>query len=278
MNGYNFDFLTLTVKDIEIKDFLGIVCESFPADFLADNFIYNNMGAVTGYNRSYRFLDEKYITISWWESSDGSKIRNIARESLCLRITGKGFRYLLLDDIHRLMTNLKECGIKYNITRLDVCYDDFTGKIPVEQLIQEFHRFQEGEYNVSTQISRESIKFFRGSFQKKSYTNLIVGTRQSKKMLRIYDKKAEQKDKEIERWERMEIQLNKGLALEFAEYWYETRSISQGFVDTINGMFRIIEENTKDSNVSRRKNKSWYDDFLGMLLCEKPIFCAELGS
>lgn len=271
-NGYNFDYLTLTVKDITVNDFLGIVCESFPAEFVPENFVGNTMGAVTGYNRSMRYLDEKYITISWWEAPS-DRIVNPGRESICLKITGQGFAYLVPEDIAKLMNNLKECGIKYNVTRLDICYNDFDGTIPKKEIIEAFRAFRLGEPNIVTNINGESVKIFSGSFQKKEYENITIGSRQSKKLLRIYDKKAEQKIKsdEIKSWERMEIQLNKGAALQYMEYWLETKNFGQGFVDTLNDMFRIVEV-TSDSNKARNKTVEWYDQFLNKMIAEKGYF------
>lgn len=272
-NGYNFDYLTLTVKDITVNDFLGIVCESFPAEFVPENFIGNAMGAVTSYNRSLRYLNDKYITISWYEPPYG-KIDNHTNNSICLKITGQGFGYLIPDDIAKLMQNLKECGIKYNVTRLDICYNDYNGTIPKKEIIEEFRSYSLGGSNIVTNIAPESVKIYSGSWMKKAYENITIGSRQSKKLLRIYDKKAEQKIKsdEIKSWERMEIQLNKGAALQYMEYWLETRDFGQGFVDTLNDMFRIVEERIK-SNKSMNNIKEWYDQFLNKMIAEKCIFC-----
>lgn len=272
VNSYNFDYLTLTVKEVELNDFLGIVCESFPAEFVPENFVGNQMGAVTGYNRSLRYLNDKYITISWWEAPS-DRIVNPGRESICLKITGQGFGYLIPDDIAKLMQNLKECGIKYNVTRLDICYNDFDGTIPKKEIIEAFRAFRLGGSNIVTNIAPESVKIYSGSWMKKEYENITIGSRQSKKLLRIYDKKAEQKIKsdEIKSWERMEIQLNKGAALQYMEYWLETRDFGQGFVDTLNDMFRIVE--TKRTRASNNKIEEWYGQFLEGMIAEKCIFC-----
>ena len=254
-NRFLFDYLTMTFKTLTAEEVLNLVCDSFASpDLDASNFILCDSGVVTGYNRSYRFLGERFFTVNFYEG-DSDRVK-----SICLQLTGKGCQYATSLDFATLLTFLKKNEIQYNVTRLDVAFDDFTGFLPKENFLQSFDGFSRGESLVSSQTTRESVSFHSGNFRGKFYRNLYFGSRQSNKMLRFYDKRAEQKLKDVDYWERLELQLRRSAASQFLEHWLETGDFSSTFADALYSMFRIVDETS--SRRSTNKDSQWFVDFL----------------
>lgn len=254
-NQLIFDYLTITFKNLSADDVLDIVCENFSSkDLIPSNFVLADSGVVTGYNRSLRFLGERYFTINFYEG-DSDFVK-----SVCLQLTGKGCQYVDSFDFATIFTYFKKNEIEYNVTRLDVAFDDFTGFLPKDKFLKAFQDFSNGKPVVSSRSNRDSVSFHNGRFNGKTYSNLYFGSRQSDKMLRFYDKRAEQKAKDIEYWERLELQLRRSSASQFLEHWLDTGDFSSTFADALYSMFRIVSPNM--ATARHNPDCRWFKQFL----------------
>ncbi len=117
----------------------------------------------------------------------------------------------------------------YNLTRLDVAFDDFTGILNPERIFEDtFHK----------KFKAKAEKW--SAIQSSDGISVVHGSPKSKVLIRIYDKLAERIAKvadkeqidiikaEIPHWVRVEIQLRDERALEFVRY-LDTLSLGDAF-------------------------------------------------
>lgn len=214
------------------------------------------------------------ITVHYTESSDiliengfgdleKSKKYN---PGICVEMSGGGCRFFesYSDKDFNLIFRVLAYGAKkgnYNVTRLDLAYDDFSGFIDINVM----RDLTEKDYYTCVMPSVSITK----SREKKDSDlwglNIQHGKRESKVSFRIYDKRIERKQYDLEHWIRFEMQLRKEAALGFIQKLFldeNTPDIGLHFVGVIR---RYLEYKCpgNDSNIARWKPAPWWLRFVG---------------
>lgn len=130
-------------------------------------------------------------------------------------------------------------------TRLDVAID--TDQVTIDQVDR---AVRSGEL-----VSRSQVRRFMGDYSGSGYT-VYVGAGSSQRLVRFYDKAAEQNVDGV--WTRCEVQFRSTQAQTAATYiatGEDLRSLILSAVD-----FRDV---STDGNISRRDRLSWWEDWIG---------------
>ena len=137
---------------------------------------------------------------------------------------------------------------KLNITRLDVAYDDHTGTLDIDQILQDTLN---QEY-VSKSNYWETLCSSKGK-------TVQIGSPQSDVLIRIYDKARERNCPEGEHWIRCELQLRRDRAIAFTELGLP---IGQSFCGVVVNYLRFVDPMEGDSNKWRWPIKEYWGEFL----------------
>ena len=147
---------------------------------------------------------------------------------VCVEMSGGGCRFFEsysdkdFNFIFRFLAKATKKG-NYNVTRLDLAYDDFSGYIDINVM----RDLTEKDYYTCVMPSVSITK----SREKKDSDlwglNIQHGKRESKVSFRIYDKRIERKQYEIEHWIRFEMQLRKEAALGFIQKLFDIADEAQ---------------------------------------------------
>ena len=135
----------------------------------------------------------------------------------------------------------------YNITRLDVAYDDHTGILNVAKIARSTRK---GWYSARA-------KSWNVDYSNKG-TSIYIGSKKSEILIRIYDKAAERgfNDKH---WVRCELQLRRERALNFI---LQEKPIGEVFGGVLNNYLRYVKPTGNDSNVRRWDTEKFWLDFV----------------
>lgn len=205
------DWLSVSFREdsgLTPGDILDELCLILDCD--KEKFVYNERGLLAGYNRSFRYLDEKLIAISFNEGN--------SKQGILLNVTGQGCKFLSKENLFDIFKFSLEKGGYF--TRLDIAFDDIDQKLPlhlirnVAEAVNVYYRDDSLDFMISSKAFKESFKTFTNSF-KSSFNNcpnLSIGTRYGLCMVRYYNKAVEQKLKDMYWW-RCELQLK----MEYAE-------------------------------------------------------------
>lgn len=146
----------------------------------------------------------------------------------------------------------------YNITRLDVAYDCFDKKIPIQQFARDVlnkryvTRFSDKSMLVTCAAGRVG------------YT-IDCGSRKSDIRFRCYDKAYErgylETDPDYKPWIRFEIQLRDERATSFLDQ-LDYDNVGELFRGVVSNYMRILKPSS-DSNKSRWPSKKWWSEFIG---------------
>lgn len=258
-NYFLIDYLTINIKNVVPTEMISAFCNVVKNnDVKIENFIHFETGAIAGYNNSYRFLGEKFITFSYHT--------DFPQYGLTINISGQGCNFMKSSDFVDYISFLKNNGYDYNVTRCDIAYDDFNKIIPINQMINSVQDYVDNGTSVSTKILQSSVTIYNGTFNKISYTNFKFGTRYATGGLRLYDKRAEQKCKDLDYWYRLELELRKEKAHAFMNlYLTHHDNFADLYVTILNSILRFIDDSEDYHNKARSKNSGWYTDFLAKL-------------
>ena len=159
-----------------------------------------------------------------------------------VEMTGQGCRaYETLgkNDYMGLFTYLTMQSHKdINITRIDIAFDDRDGLIDMDRLFSD----------TITQnfISRFQSYMYHGGSAGKSVEH---GRKGSQTMIRIYDKAKERKLEDDTHWIRVELQLRKDRAREFASYYVRSGgNVNDVYMGVLNNYLRYVDPNEDDTN------------------------------
>jgi len=197
---------------------------------------------------------------------DGINIHFEGREEVWLEMSGQGCRAfethghgdwkILFDAI---LTD-KDKG--YNITRLDVSFDDHTGIFDLASMRKEM---ENGNF-----VSR--FKYWESINSSKGIT-LYHGSAKSDVRFRIYDKAAERNREADGHWVRFEMQMRDDNATRFLNFMV-LQDVGEVFAKTVNNYLRYITDPGSDSNKSRWPTADWWYNFIHVSekisLYEKP--------
>jgi len=224
-----------------------------------DSLPFEDGGPMHFYSKSLRYsIDGSTAIIVLY---GGHKYRNysdskiITDDNVCVMMSGKGCRvyesnskYTFMD----LFSYIHDNPDDYNITRLDLAYDDFKGLLNINTLAFD-------TFNQSYVTKSRTWKVETGS----SGTSIYFGSEQSPIRLRIYDKKAEQKitDDNLH-WVRVELQLRDDRAATAVNYVCSGICIDEVYFNALNNFIRFVENSETDSNKYRHKLKEYWSNFL----------------
>lgn len=248
-NRILIDWFTFTTR----KETLTSVFDVLGINF--DYFIKMKKG-FQGYKSCYYF---EGITIAYDGSKwvdDKGKIHDMG---IMVNMCGAGCRTFednSSKSFRELFDYISERLDDYNITRLDVAFDDFERVLDIKQICNDVmnsnyvSRFQ----NVGIEWSRKSGL--------EGYT-IKFGSEKSDLMYRIYDKKAEQKiiDDSMH-WVRFEMQCRNIHAETFLSLICQDFDISEVFFNTLNNQLRFVTPSETDSNKRRWATAPYWENFL----------------
>jgi phage replication initiation protein len=137
---------------------------------------------------------------------------------------------------------------KMNITRLDVAYDDHTGTLDIDEIIQDTRK---KEY-VSKSDYWEIVESSKGQ-------TVQFGSPQSDTLIRIYDKARERNCPAGEHWVRCELHLRRERAVAFMNLGL---SIGQSYCGVMVNYLRFVDSMDGDSNKWRWPIKPYWGEFL----------------
>lgn len=129
---------------------------------------------------------------------------------------------------------IRESGLK--ITRLDVAYDDHSGILNIRDIVDDTLNEMFVSKSDCTDVRLSSNRRIKG-------TTVIVGSPQSRVLIRIYDKAAE-RGKPDEHWIRCEMQLRDDRAVQFTKI---PLPIGQAYAGVLLNYLRYVEPG-EDSN------------------------------
>ena len=217
------------------------------------------------------------ITISYGADNieyvkDVTKVRTDM--GVCLNFSGTGCRtfetyghgdwFLLLSEFFTLRdTGIREKNgrkFSYNITRLDLAFDDHTGILDINRIkLDTEERYYVSKSKYSEIIwSDDQVEDIRG-------LNIQIGSDKSDIKVRIYDKAAERKYKD-RHWIRVELQLRDDRARLAASSLVSDRNIGK----TVSGIlmnYLTFRVPTDDTNKSRWPIASYWSDLLESMQC-----------
>lgn len=170
---------------------------------------------------------------------------------VCVDITGTGCRAFetystaVWEDLFFTLRSFPE---DYNITRLDMAFDDHTGILDIDVL-----RDDTDDHHYVSKSRTWMVQY--GS----AGTTIYHGSPKSNMYIRIYDKAAEQ-GLEDEHWIRVEMQMRDEIARGFAD-GLVTTSVGVMFRGVLHNYLRyVVPQN--DTNMSRWPLTFYWDDLL----------------
>lgn len=206
-----------------------------------------------GYKKSLRY-DNNIIILygghSYWSDKDEKMITD---DSVCVQMSGNGcrtfedFSTISFMDLFKFLYENKE---DYNITRLDIAYDDFENLLDINVLFQDMI--------AQNYCSKTRYYEFRGG---SAGLSLYFGSSESDVRFRIYDKASEQKISDGQHWVRVEIQLRKERAVSAVDYINAGLAIDEVYFNILNNYLRFVVRGN-DSNKSRWKTAPYWEKFL----------------
>lgn len=173
-------------------------------------------------------------------------------QGVWLEMSGQGcraFETVGHGDYDFLFQIVKDAGDQMKITRLDIAFDDHSGILDLDVIIKDTLN---GNY-VSKANSWECIQSSKG-------TSVIIGSRQSPVLIRIYDKAAERNITDGSHWIRVEMQLRDDRALQFV---YQPYEIGDTFAGVLLNYLRYVVPDPEDSNKWRWPLTDYWAELVG---------------
>lgn len=247
-NRILIDWFTFTTRKDSLSKIFDVIGIS------EDNFIDIHKG-YNGYKSSLYF---EGISICY----DGSKWiddkGNLHDMGIMVNMCGKGCR-AFEDNSKKTFKELFEYIVArlddYNITRLDVAFDDFKQVLDINKIADDVFK-----KNYVSRFRNISVNWSR-SEDIEGYT-IYFGSEKSDLMYRMYDKKAEQKiiDDSMH-WIRFEMQCRNIHAQTFVELICQDFDVSEVFFNTLNNQLRFVVPSA-DSNKRRWAIAPYWEKFL----------------
>lgn len=209
---------------------------------------------------SYHGMTIHYTTSPRVDLITGQVLHSF-NSGVCVEFSGSGCRafetYGLGQDIGSLLSRLIQLPKDdFNISRLDIAYDDFTGVIPLDIMARQAEDFSFTSRLQRRRIINESIQ------SQDSDCGLTVthGSRSSRCFFRCYDKRFERSAQDdFGHWVRFEIQLRDENALAFA---LTDMPIGAKFSAVVNEYLCYREPNLQDTNKRRWPVSPWWSAFV----------------
>lgn len=238
-----YDWLTFSSPFIELADvqfFLGLDGQSGWVYDLPSRYHYAHRAQLNGVHIHYTPFD---VTDKKYNSG------------CCVEFSGSGCRFFETVshmDMQALCDQVVARG--FNVSRVDIAYDDFSGLIDIEKMAEQASRF---EFTSRLQ-AREVINSSKISESETSGISITHGSRSSHIFIRCYDKKYERSRLDLQHWVRLEIMLRDVNASGFLT---ATGSIGEKWSGVLNNYLQY-RDRADDSNKRRWKISQWWLDLL----------------
>lgn len=173
-------------------------------------------------------------------------------QGVWLEMSGQGcraFETVGHGDYDYLFRLVLDAGDQMKITRLDVAFDDHTGILDLDTIVKDT---LSGNY-VAKANSWECILSNKG-------TCVVIGSKSSPVLIRIYDKAAERNLTDGSHWVRVELQLRDDRCLQFVNQPYE---IGETFTGVLLNYLRYVDPDDGDSNKWRWPMTDYWCDLVG---------------
>ena len=138
----------------------------------------------------------------------------------------------------------------YNLTRMDIAYDDHTGIFDVSQVMAD----TDNQEWVSKSDWWQTVRSIEGQ-------SCYIGSPKSAVRIRIYDKAAERKI-ENEHWNRVELQLRDKRAAAFCAIAFMNENIGETFAGVLHNYLRFVDPMPGDSNRWRWPMKLYWQNLI----------------
>lgn len=188
---------------------------------------------------------------------------------VCCEMSGQGCR--AFESYTKLPEKWKDLFAfilvhKLHVTRLDVAFDDHTGILDIERICEDTRRF----YWVS-RFRMFKIEESGKNRDENTSKSIRFGTRQSKTLVRIYDKAQERGYTDGRHWIRCEMQLKDERAAAFID---GERPVGETFCGVLFYYLRFVEPTGEDTNISRWKLTDYWEKLMdgieAVRLCTAP--------
>ena len=169
-----------------------------------------------------------------------------------LEMSGQGcraFETVGHGDYDHLFRVVQDNPEQMHLTRLDVAFDDHTGLLDLDLIINDTIS---GNY-VAKANTWECIQGSNGN-------SIIIGSRKSPVLIRIYDKAKERKLTDGSHWIRIELQLRDERAMEFVRLPYD---VGECFAGVLLNYLRYVTPDDGDSNKWRWPLTDYWSDVVG---------------
>lgn len=157
-----------------------------------------------------------------------------------------GFRYLF---------DLAKDPEKYNMSRLDVSFDDFEGILDARQIFDDYH--------YGNWVSSSNRGLLAGDMHRREKDHVgysvTTGSKSSDMYMRIYDKAIERGYFDGRQWVRCELTLKQDRAYSFIR---NPSPLGEKYRGVIAKYFRFVTPSKKDSNKWRWNTRKYWLDFL----------------
>ena len=147
------------------------------------------------------------------------------------------------------------------ITRLDVAFDDHTGVLDIDQIVEDTrrkHYVSRSDYWETVPVSYTHLTLPSNS----SAASDVYKRQQSKVLVRIYDKAAERHCEPGTHWVRVEMQLRDDRAIQYSKI---PLSIGEAFSGVLLNYLRYVIPDDTDSNKWRWPMTDYWLDMLEVL-------------
>lgn len=242
-NNICFDWLTFSTKNDSVRsviDLLGLSHCKIRWDSCAGARFYRDRLYYDGISIFYNGINDNM--------------------GICVELSGQGCRnFEELSSISFMQLFSVLCSDDgYNVSRLDVAFDDFDNILDLNTIIHDVH-----EFNFVSKFKPECFRVeeHAGHVGQTVY----CGSASSSVMFRIYDKKYEKKRDDLNHWVRFEMQLRNERAFNFIKQLINNDfSIGQGFFGVLNNYLRFVVPSS-DSNKRRWDTAPYWIKFLKSL-------------
>ena len=248
-NRILIDWFTFTTRKDSLSKIFDVIGIS------QDNFIDIHKG-YNGYKSSLYFegISVCYDGSRWVD--DKGKIHDMG---IMVNICGTGCRTFednSSKSFKELFEYISERLDDYNITRLDVAFDDFERVLDIKQISEDVKK-----KNYVSRFRSVGIDWSRKEDIEAS--TVYFGSEKSDLMYRMYDKKAEQKiiDDSMH-WVRFEMQCRNTHSETFVELICQDFDISEVFFNVLNNQLRFVVPSEADSNKRRWATSPYWENFL----------------
>lgn len=240
-----YDWLTFSVPDFDLDSVLAFL--NLPTGLSWST----GLGSKLKYGERWAFQG---ISVHFTSTLDSRRLN----AGVCVEMSGQGCRAYETYSGHSmsdLVSRVRSAG--YSVTRVDIAYDDFEGKIDLDHMAD-----QARDFHFTSRLQRRKI-VDESQISDLELAGLTVshGSKSSRIYIRCYDKRIERNAMDLyPHWVRLEIQLRDENAIGFLD---APEDIGTKFAGVLRNYLSYRDPSPTDSNKRRWKESSWWTELLG---------------